>query len=563
MEKNDMKYFIYCRKSTESEDRQILSLPAQQHELDEYAKKMGLEVVDRFVESASAYKPGRPEFNKMLDRIEKGDADGFIVWQYNRISRNPLDAGRIVYMIDTGALKEVRTPTGVTVNSGNSKMMLGMDFLFSKKTSDDNSESVKRGNKEKILRGWSVKRYAGYKFVEDPTTGEKILAVDPERFPLIKKAIAEVLNYKSPPRVFDMLNGDWGYRTSKTRRSGNRPMSISNFYKILHNDFYSGWIYTADGQRVKGKHEAMISDRDYEKVQIILGGKGSTRPQTVNLPYRGILRCGACDSAICLEEKFQVICPNCKNKFAYRSKTNCPDCNKVIAKMKNPKWLHYTYAHCIKKKDKKCTQKGLRLELLEKQIQDYLSTLEISPRVEEWVLKQLKNNTQSQIVINDQAQTNLNKALEDTRKQLEGLLVQYTQPENSSREIISTEAYMKRKCELEKTITGIEEKLADLSQSRSNFMGDTEARFDFAVTAVEAFNNGNYETRTSIMRNLGSNLKLLDKKVLMDEDILHMFIRKANTSIREYTVDKLEPEKSIDLYEQTGVESQVFSILRG
>jgi DNA invertase Pin-like site-specific DNA recombinase len=185
---NFMKYIIYCRKSTESEDRQILSLPAQKREAQEYAKKNKLEVVDLLAESASAYKIGRLKFNEMIQRIQDGEADGIIVWSLTRIARNALDGGMIIHLMDTGVLKEIRTPSNLIKNDGSAKFMLQIEFAMSKKTSDDNSKSVKRGNREKILRGWYYKKHAGYMFYEDEKYGwEKTLVPDPERFDLFKK----------------------------------------------------------------------------------------------------------------------------------------------------------------------------------------------------------------------------------------------------------------------------------------------------------------------------------------------------------------------------------------
>ena len=61
-----MKFILYCRKSTDTDDKQALSLDSQEHELKELALKDGLEIVETLKESKSAKAPGRPIFNKML-----------------------------------------------------------------------------------------------------------------------------------------------------------------------------------------------------------------------------------------------------------------------------------------------------------------------------------------------------------------------------------------------------------------------------------------------------------------------------------------------------------------
>lgn len=105
-----MKYFIYCRKSSEQEDRQVLSLDSQQEVLSKLAKENKLNVVAIYRESASAHKPGRPIFNKMLQRIKRGDASGIIAWDESRIARNALDSGTVIYMIDLGQIVEIVKP---------------------------------------------------------------------------------------------------------------------------------------------------------------------------------------------------------------------------------------------------------------------------------------------------------------------------------------------------------------------------------------------------------------------------------------------------------------------
>jgi DNA invertase Pin-like site-specific DNA recombinase len=105
-----LKFFIYCRKSSEQEDRQILSLPAQEKILLELAIKEKFHVVDIYLESKSAHKAGRPLFNKMLERIENGEGNALLVWDESRIARNSLDSGKVIYMIDLEQIKAIVKP---------------------------------------------------------------------------------------------------------------------------------------------------------------------------------------------------------------------------------------------------------------------------------------------------------------------------------------------------------------------------------------------------------------------------------------------------------------------
>jgi len=66
-----MRYFIYARKSTDDEDRQILSIEAQLVELRAFAKREDLFVCKELVEAKTAKEPGRPLFNSLLLRKAK------------------------------------------------------------------------------------------------------------------------------------------------------------------------------------------------------------------------------------------------------------------------------------------------------------------------------------------------------------------------------------------------------------------------------------------------------------------------------------------------------------
>src|SRR4030043_2322739 len=105
------KYFIYCRKSSEEEERQILSIEAQLQELRDYAKQNNLFVLKEFTECKTAKEPGRPIFNQMLSEIEQGNASGILAWNPDRLARNSIDGGRIIYLVDTLKIESLKFPT--------------------------------------------------------------------------------------------------------------------------------------------------------------------------------------------------------------------------------------------------------------------------------------------------------------------------------------------------------------------------------------------------------------------------------------------------------------------
>ena len=148
-----MKYFLYARKSTDTEDKQVLSIQSQLTEVREYAKKENLVIVHEFQEAKTAKSPGRPIFNEMIKRIENGEASGIITWHPDRLARNSIDGGKIIYLVDTGKIVDLRFPTYRFDNSAQGKFMLNIIFGQSKYYVDNLSENTKRGLREKVRLG--------------------------------------------------------------------------------------------------------------------------------------------------------------------------------------------------------------------------------------------------------------------------------------------------------------------------------------------------------------------------------------------------------------------------
>src|SRR3989338_7014576 len=238
--KNDntkIKYFIYPRKSSEQEDRQVASIDSQIRELDDVAKKDKLSVVATLEESHSAKHPGRPIFNKMIEKIEKGEANALLVWNASRISRNSIDTGKIIYLFDIEKLVEVRTPSQVFRNTPNDKFLLNLFCSQAKLENDNKGEDVKRGLRSRIHAGvFPGRAPIGYMNDKYAERGTKTILVDPERFETVRKMFDLMLsgNY-TVVDIFRLINKEWKFK----ERNG-KSVARSTLYKVFTNPFFYG-----------------------------------------------------------------------------------------------------------------------------------------------------------------------------------------------------------------------------------------------------------------------------------------------------------------------------------
>jgi DNA invertase Pin-like site-specific DNA recombinase len=201
-EKPQLKYFLYARKSSESEDRQVQSIDDQIERLKHLANTQGIKTIDILTESKSAKMPGRPVFEDMLQRIENKEADGILCWQINRLSRNPIDSGKLSWLLQKGIIQSIQT-IDKEYKPEDNVILFNVETGSANQFLIDLSKNVKRGMNGKAERGdYPTKPPLGYK---NDRLNKKIM-VDEELFPLVRSMWVMMLsgNY-TPPSIKNIV----------------------------------------------------------------------------------------------------------------------------------------------------------------------------------------------------------------------------------------------------------------------------------------------------------------------------------------------------------------------
>src|SRR3990167_4850798 len=339
------KFFLYARKSTDVEDKQVLSIDAQLTELRSFAREQNLDVVEEFIEKQSAKIPGRPIFGQMLKRIERGEANGIVSWHPDRLARNSVDGGQVVYFLDIGNLASLKFPSHWFENTPQGKFSLSMAFVQSKYYVDSLSENTKRGLRQKVRMGiFPSQAPVGY--LNDSRT--KTIVVEKKKAKMLRLAFERYV--KGNQRLEDIAT--FLAKNGISTRSGKR-ISKTRVSFILSNPFYVG-LFNYAKELHEGKHEPIISKKLFDEAQEILKYRGQPerKPQNEPQPFCGLISCASCGMMITGEHKFK--------------------------RQKNGNVHNYTYYHCTKKrKDFKCPESAVREKELDKQLSSLIKSISL------------------------------------------------------------------------------------------------------------------------------------------------------------------------------------------
>lgn len=236
----------------------------------------------------------------------------------------------------------------------------------------------------------------------------------------------------------------------------------------------------SNGNIYQGQHEPMITVEEFDRVQWVLGRRGKPRPKKRSFVFTGLIRCKECGCLITAEEKV--------NRYGY----------------------HYIYYHCTKKKTHvNCTQASIRLEELERQILDYLYRITISDRFVEWALKYLRKINEKEEDTRREIKKSLEKAYKQNQSHLDKLIkMRY-------RDLLSDEEFLKQKRELLREQAIVTEKIASPGDFEE-CLESAERFFLFLNRVRKRFEDGYLETKRGILKAVGSNFYLKDKKLFIE-----------------------------------------------
>jgi DNA invertase Pin-like site-specific DNA recombinase len=466
-------YFLYVRKSTDTEDMQVLSISAQLSELRAFAKREGLHIKETFIEKQSAKVPGRPIFSDMLARIEKGEAQGIICWKLDRLARNPIDGGQISWMLQRGTIQHIQTHDKSYLPNDN-VLMMSVEFGMANQYILDLSQNTSRGLREKARQGvYPGQAPLGY--MNDKRT--KTIALDRKQARIIEQAFKLYAQNQSRLEDISSFLAKNGIKTDPTRRwksEGGNPLKKDQISRLLSNPFYYGYFYYG-GELHEGKHEPLITKKLFDNVQAVL--KERSKPQRAKIEPKAL-----CGLFQCRECGMMVTCEFQKGHVYYR---------------------------CSKKSKKvKCRQPYIREEELDRQLSEELQKFSLP---EDWAkeLNQMAvqdelNLAQSSAVLIQEARVELS----EVNIKLKRVIDTYIDQD------IERPEYLERRAELMSRKKTLEEKISDLELGQNNWLEPLREWLKDAQNVGKISLNEDLIAKKSFAKKIfGLNLYLSAKKI--------------------------------------------------
>lgn len=473
-------YVVYCRKSSEAEDRQAASINDQLSILKKHASDNGLTIIKRFTESKSAKAPHvRKEFETMIEYITtQKNVKGIITWKLNRLSRNPVDTGALQWLLQGGAIEEIVTPSK-TYTEADSDFIMAVEGAQANRFIRDLREDTLRGLQSKIEQGIApVLAPLGYKNNTAKPQGKR--DIEPaDTWPLVRKLFDLALT--SQYSVMDLIGKAHIFGL---RNSWGNPISKSAMYETVKNPFYTGkFLYK--GTLYQGIHKPMLSQAEFDLIQEIYGFSSRARPAKHEFVFNNLIRC-ECGGWYCGEQHIKHYKNGTQQRFVYyRCSRRRPGCKRFYAKEEN----------------------------LNEQVRAFLGLLTIKQHYIDWFVKWLGRKNEDKVAVRDVQRKQLEAALANVNKRIDNLLTLKLSSGNITGSLVSDEEYQTVR---EKLLKEREEVKKNLDSADKHFdqVDDLLIKtFSLAAKAKEILAGKDIQKKKILLQAIGANLTIKNKEV--------------------------------------------------
>ncbi len=375
---------IYCRVSSREQEDTGYSLDAQEKLLREYTEKGDFKLAVKpykITESASG-KQIRKAFDEMMRYIEKNNIPVIICEKIDRLTRNLKDAAQISDWLTSDERRAVHFVKENFIVNKNTKahenLVWDMKVAIARFYTNNLSEEVRKGQKEKLSQGWiPMRAKLGYKTVGEK--GHKMHVIDKTKAPFIRKMFELYATGNYSLKALVSIMHKEGLRNNTGRKVGK-----SRMHKLLSDPFYCGKI-TWRAQVYSGKQEPLVSQELFDTVQIKLARKTVNPQYRKHLPvFKAMLKCGECGGMITWE-------------------------------IQKGRW----YGHC--NHYRQCNQrKYVRQDNVEEQLFPYFDN--VAPKSEgvvRWLEKALKESHADEITYNSSKRSELNRIIATADRRIE------------------------------------------------------------------------------------------------------------------------------------------------
>jgi site-specific DNA recombinase len=249
---------VYCRVSTKEQVEEGNSLATQERNCREYAIKHDYEITRVFIEEGESAKTAdRTELQKLLRFCsdKKQNIKVVIIYKIDRLSRNTDDYSQLRILLKRYGV-EIKSTSEYFENTPAGRFMENIIANVAQFDNDVRTERSVGGMRDAVREGRYV-WMAPVGYTNQKVDGKSNIAPN-DKAELVKKA-------------FEMM-ADRNHSINAIRESLGKmglPQAKSNFYKMLKNELYAGWICKL-GERHRGRFEPIISEELFNRVQQVM-----------------------------------------------------------------------------------------------------------------------------------------------------------------------------------------------------------------------------------------------------------------------------------------------------